>query len=59
MTAMERLLFQLVRDLSLASSLLMEAPTKEDGNLEVIDSKGRVYWDTGVKPSSVSAERMG
>ncbi|AEE82295.1 Wall-associated receptor kinase galacturonan-binding domain [Arabidopsis suecica] len=30
----------------------------KDGNLEVIDSKGRVYWDTGVKPSSVSAERM-
>lgn len=26
-----------------------------DGNLEVIDAKGKVYWDTGVEPSSVSA----
>uniref|UniRef100_A0A1J3J875 non-specific serine/threonine protein kinase n=3 Tax=Noccaea caerulescens TaxID=107243 RepID=A0A1J3J875_NOCCA len=26
-----------------------------DGNLEVTDAKGKVYWDTGVEPSSVSA----
>ncbi|CAH2071816.1 unnamed protein product, partial [Thlaspi arvense] len=30
----------------------------KDGNLEVTDSKGRVYWDTDVEPSSsVSAQR--
>lgn len=28
-----------------------------DGNLEVIDSKGRVYWNTNVQPSLVSAQR--
>ncbi|XP_056851195.1 G-type lectin S-receptor-like serine/threonine-protein kinase At4g03230 isoform X2 [Raphanus sativus] len=29
----------------------------KDGNLEVTDSKGRVYWGTNVEPSSVSARR--